>query len=451
MTDSGVDNHLTEKGVLDMHQAELGLRKGIAWLYAWVLSLALALPGPVFAAAQQSDFLRGWEAYQQQDYPTAVQIWSDLAQSGDAEAQINLGNLYDYGLGVEQDPRQAVRWYRAAAEQQHAIAQYNLALSLTQYPELSVPGEQAADWMRQAALQGLADAQYELGIWHTRQQDTQASRNSTALEWFYQAGLGYLASGNLEGTGKAIEQIRKQVPRHEYLTQLQAKLANYQEASMGSAETESGVPISIGTGWPVAQGYVVTNEHVVAQSKQIVLVTASGEELQATVVARDRENDIALLRVTDLARLPPALPLSSKPTRLGSTVFTIGFPLIDVMGTSPKLSQGVISGLRGFRDDPKSYQISVPIQQGNSGGPLVNMEGEVVGVITSMLGTVAVSSQQVIDLSGINYAVKVAALQSLLESVNAQPSPLKTLPTGNRSLEELAELTKDSVLIVMAE
>jgi serine protease Do len=132
-------------------------------------------------------------------------------------------------------------------------------------------------------------------------------------------------------------------------------------------------------------------------------------------------------------------------------VFTIGFPRIDVMGTSPKLSLGIISSINGVQDDPSSYQISVPIQPGNSGGPLLNMRGEVVGIITSMLGRVDSANGGSQPLPNINYALKIDVIAEFLPPTAGPSTALNASTGGGNSLESLARRIQGSVLIVMAE
>ena len=109
---------------------------------------------------------------------------------------------------------------------------------------------------------------------------------------------------------------------------------------------------SLGTASRLASGFVVTNSHVVAGSRKIALLDQTGAKFSAWPVLRDDVNDLAFLQVAEPKKLPAALPLADARTRLGSSVFTIGFPRIDMMGKTPKLSNGVISGLQGLRDDP---------------------------------------------------------------------------------------------------
>jgi S1-C subfamily serine protease len=211
------------------------------------------------------------------------------------------------------------------------------------------------------------------------------------------------------------------------------------------------VPVSIGTAWPVAAGYAVTNHHIIDGKQQVRLINHRGDELSARVIVSDRAHDIALLRVSDPQELPPALPLSAQSAGLGASVFTIGFPRIDVMGKSPKLSHGIISSIKGLRDNPSKYQISVPIQQGNSGGPLLNMRGEVVGMITAMLGEVGADGGPAQPVPNIGFALKTDIIRDYLARIPEPTVDIHELRPASSSLESLAARVKDSVLIVMAE
>ena len=91
---------------------------------ALCLAVALLIGGP--AISWGADFQKGLEAAKTGDYATALREWEPLAEQGDADAQYNLGIMYDEGQGVQQDYKVAVKWYRLAAEQGEANAQYNL-------------------------------------------------------------------------------------------------------------------------------------------------------------------------------------------------------------------------------------------------------------------------------------------------------------------------------------
>ena len=376
---------------MDSRQTALMVLRGLVMM---TLSfLACASP-----QLPNDSFQLGWQQYQAGQYNDALRYWMPLADQGDANAQLNVGLMYDTGRGVTENPARAVNWYRQSAEHGLAAAQYNLALMYASGRGIEQDDGQTRFWLERAAAQGLQDARDLLATY----------------------------------SGKSSTDVTQGVV-HEN--------SNFIDSLSGT---------STGTAWPVAMNYAVTSNHVVEGVSTVLLYNTSGLPLRATVVLRDTENDIALLRTTEDSGLPPPLPLSREPGRLGSDVFTLGFPRVDVLGRTPKLAEGIISSVNGFHDDPASYQTSVQIQPGNSGGPLLNMAGEVVGIVASMLGTVTGSAAPVV-MPNISYAVKVECLRSLLQSL---PGPALATATTPGSvpvpLADLAERIQPSVLLVVA-
>lgn len=204
---------------------------------------------------------------------------------------------------------------------------------------------------------------------------------------------------------------------------------------------------SQGTGWVGAGGYIVTNHHVVRGHDRITVIFPNGEKLSATVSSADEENDFALLRASGLAQLAPSIPLASGDAAIGSEVFTIGYPHTDIMGSKPKLTAGIINAQTGYRDDPRTYQTSVQVQSGNSGGPLLNRRGEVVGVVTAKLSAATVFKWTGDLPQNVNYAVKGRLLAPHLNGTAGHPE----LPRTAASLEALAERIQNSVVMVVAE
>ncbi len=125
---------------------------------------ALVLSIVSLAAPAWADFEAGMDAYDRGDYATALREWRPLAEQGDADAQNNLGAMYDDGHGVPQDYGQARQWYKKSAAQGYAIAQFNLG-SLYRTGQ-GVPQDygQARHWWEMAAAQGYVSAQHNLGI-----------------------------------------------------------------------------------------------------------------------------------------------------------------------------------------------------------------------------------------------------------------------------------------------
>ncbi len=432
----------------------MGLLHHIKFNLLVVISVVtLVLPAGSIAKTliQTEDaFSQGWQAYEKGNYSVALTKWQPLATEGHAQAQINLGVMYDYGKGVSANPEIASQWYLRAASQGSVSAQYNLGQMYLQGRGVKQDTKQAIYWYHQAAEQGFATAQYNLGVLYAEGKRLPKQDNK-AIKWFYQAGIAYLKKGNQDKSRESLQAIEQIAPGHSRGLELQAKLMSSTPQLRQDSSTDIVTNKSSGTAWPVANGYAVTNNHVVANSNSVSLINTKGEEIIARVVLRDEQNDLALLSVIEVDKLPPALPLSGQHARLGASVFTIGYPRLDVMGKTPKLTDGIVSSIGGLRGDMSSYQISVPVQPGNSGGPLLNMNGEVVGIVTSMLGTTNDSNGTTTLLPNISYALKVDVLKALINKLPEREQMLAELSSQNDNLEELAARIQSSVMIVLAE
>jgi len=426
------------------------------WLFVFLLAVAWGVmpvtAGTLWAAAvaKPGQFSIGWQAYDEGRFAEACRIWRLLADEGMVGAQVNLGVMYDSGSGVSEDPAAAVKWYRAAAIQGDRGAQYNLGLMYASGRGVLQDMSQAEVWQLRAAEQGFADAQYTLGRMYAAGTEGEENRNR-AIDWLQKSARSYLDDGNGKKALTAVAAIKNLAPDHPLLEELRVKIYLL-EAKSAAQPVPAGFPpgASTGTAWPLASGYVVTNDHIVADSSDVILINGAGQELAAQVVLRDQDSDIALLEVGNVDKLPPALPLANSPLRLGSQVFTLGFPRLDLMGSSPKLSEGVISGINGLLEDPGSYQTTVPIQPGNSGGPLLNMNGEVVGVVKSMLGVRDERQGSIYLLPNASCALKIKCVRDLLHLLPRQDFALKILPGHSGDLETLAARIQNSVLIVVA-
>ena len=175
--------------------------------------------------------------------------------------------------------------------------------------------------------------------------------------------------------------------------------------------------VSTGTGFAVsASGHIVTNHHVIDDAIDVRVRTLDGESLQALIVATDPANDLAVLKVG--RRFSPLALRSSSEVRRGASVLTIGFPQVSIQGIEPKVTQGIVSALSGLKGDPRVFQVQVPVQPGNSGGPLVGDDGSVIGVISSRLNSVAVLRETGSLPEGVSYAIKSNYLLELLNSVS---------------------------------
>jgi len=163
--------------------------------------------------------------------------------------------------------------------------------------------------------------------------------------------------------------------------------------------------ISGGTGFLIdVKGYIATNAHVLKGSDAIV-VNSNGDEFKASIIHVDKQSDFALLKIEDndyhaLKSLPYAIGKSS--ADLGEEIFTLGYPRDD---NSITYTQGYLSALRGFKGDTTSYQIQMNSNPGNSGGPVLNKNGEVIGIL---------SSRQV-QADGVTFAIKSKNIYQLID------------------------------------
>lgn len=166
-----------------------------------------------------------------------------------------------------------------------------------------------------------------------------------------------------------------------------------------------------GSGFFITQdGYFITNFHVVDGAAKVFLKTGD-EEFVAKVLKTDKDTDLALLKAEGHFESVEFSPL--KMESLGQDIFTMGYPQPELQGMTPKVTKGVISGLEGFMGDVSRYQIDASIQPGNSGGPVADENGYIVGVVVSYLkrGNNGHLPQNV------NYAIKKSYLMAFLDSI----------------------------------
>jgi len=380
-------------------------------------------------------------------------VYLKAAEQGDALGQFLLGLDYYKGQGVKQDYAEAIRWLRKSATQGNTDAQFIVGNMYQKGTGVKPNQVEAVKWFRKVAEQGDADAQFVMG-WSYELGSGTIKSGTAAADWYYKAGLNYLKAGNRDKALTSAGRIKKlgNIPNAFLADKLLAQVYGGSVAKQVSPKHKKKKATSIvsGTGWLVAGGYVVTNNHVVAGRKNIVLLRRDGVEIPATIIATDTANDLALLKPDNNKSLPRALPLANRPARVGEHVFTIGYPHPDMMGKEAKLTDGIINARTGLGNDPRVYQISVPLQGGNSGGPLLNMKGEVVGVAASKMSAVKVFKWTGDLPQNVNYAVKVGYVRVLLSSVDTNAN-VRELPSRKDSLAELANRIEGSVLMIIAE
>lgn len=157
-------------------------------------------------------------------------------------------------------------------------------------------------------------------------------------------------------------------------------------ASVGDASIESNsdmIDFASGTGMLIDKSYVLTASHVIDEADEILIEFSDCMPIKATVYQKNAEEDWAVLKLDAECE---AQPISCAPEiQLGNKIYTLGFPSASLLGKNIKYTDGSVSALTGMMDDAKTFQISAPIQPGNSGGPIFDAKGRVVGIVLSCL------------------------------------------------------------------
>ena len=399
------------------------------------------------------------------------------AEQGDASAQFNLGCCYDFGEGVEKNLQEAVKWYRKSAEQGDAEAQFNLGCCYKRGEGVEKNWHEAVKWYRKSAEQGYASAQFNLGCCYDRGEGVEKNLQE-AVKWYRksaeqghakaQFNLGYsydfgegviqnkikayawyaLASKN--GNEKASKNMRI-IAKEMTPSQIEKALALAEKFDKGifdeTPKKENN--IKTGSGFSItSNGYIITNHHVIADSSKITVVK-DGMEYPATVAISDMSNDIAILKIS--RKTVPLSLITSRKAKIGSNVYSMGFPNVQLQGLSPKFTRGEISSLTGAQDDPKYFQISLPVQPGNSGGALVDSKGNVIGIVTAKLSQTAAIITTGTIAENVNYALKSSYVLILLESTPSISDNLADENNKELSAELIAEKLKVSTYFIIAE
>ena len=171
-----------------------------------------------------------------------------------------------------------------------------------------------------------------------------------------------------------------------------------------------------------SNGYFATNHHVV-EGCRTTQVKVNNEIINSKIISFDKINDLAIGKIDK--NIDSVFSLSSP--ELGEEVMVGGFPLSNVLqNDSIKITRGIVSSLSGFNNNYSMLQIDAPIQKGNSGGPIINSYGEVIGVATSSISEERVNKiakpKEKIEIQYINYGVKGNLLRNMSESLGISVS-----------------------------
>jgi V8-like Glu-specific endopeptidase len=236
--------------------------------------------------------------------------------------------------------------------------------------------------------------------------------------------------------------LMKAIWSENNLEEFYLKLYPTSESALASVNPDI---ISSGTGFAINnQGYIVTNYHVVDNANSVSVKGINSDfstAYKAKIVLTDKNNDLALLKIDDDKiknfKIPP-YGFKTALSDVGETVVALGYPLRATMGDEMKLTNGIISSKTGFQGDITSYQFSAPVQPGNSGGPLFDSKGNVIGVV----------SAKYIGAENVSYAIKISYLKNLIELSGADIQTNNNNSIAEENLPNQVKKIREFVYII---
>lgn len=400
-----------------------------------------------------------------QDIKKAYQLWSKAAIKGDTFSQSKIAWMFFEGKGVQQNFEQAIYWWTKAAEQGEANSQHRLGGMYYFGKGIPQDYERAVFWTSKAAEQGYADSQLCLGLMYYLGKGLPQNYFYSYV-WFNLASVkgneeairlrddvaGLLSPQQLAQAQIFAAEIQNKIISPGFHDKMNPpEIFHYKPDNSKESETvneRSSKVKGSGTGFVITNdGYLLTCFHVIEGAEKIEI--AIGEERKtAKVITTDSNTELAMLKMSGEFE---TLPFSSKRTlSMGEEVFTHGYPNPLMQGVNPKFTKGEISSLTGYKDDLRLYQISVPVQPGNSGGPLLDSYGNVCGLIVAML-----DAETAFEVSGtlpqnVNYAVKSTYVHALLDTLPDIAAKLPPPMTKNMPVEDIVKKIEKSIVMVLA-
>lgn len=222
-------------------------------------------------------------------------------------------------------------------------------------------------------------------------------------------------------------QCKKIIPDKKLIEEATAILKKHE-----NAETL----IWAGTGFSISNDLIATNFHVIDKAKSIYIKNKDiGDTIPATLVTCDEKKDIAILSVKKGAISSPKYSISTESQKTGTGIFVLGYPLTSTMGNEIRATSGIISSQTGYKNDSDLYQISAPIQPGNSGGPVFDMNGNVVGIVCAH-HTYA---------ENVGYAIKTAYLMELLVNSHIPIHQSSSIEKNGSRMSDFIEQFKTNI------
>lgn len=370
--------------------------------------------------------------------------WREKAAvAGLLPAQVEMARAYWEGDGVAQDLRKTVAWLERAAIQGDAWSQTKLGLFYASGQGVPKDAEQAIYWLEKAAEQGNIEAQQKVGLLYTIRGDD--TGKMVAYYWWL------LASAQGDQTSTRFRDASEPNLTYEQRTTVQRLARAWRTKEPGPVKPfEPPVPpetsnrntphprtsMVTGSGFYVSESHIVTNHHVAGRCDVVRLSDGTAAKL----VASDVKADLAVLVVTRKSSKTALVRLGR--AALGEQVTAAGFPLPGIL-SGLNITTGNVSSLAGGEEGGTVLQMTTPVQSGNSGGPLLDGGGNIVGVVVSKLDAVRVAELAGDIPQNVNFAITANALVNFLEAhrVNYRPSPERRRLAPEEIARKAAEFT----------
>jgi S1-C subfamily serine protease len=222
------------------------------------------------------------------------------------------------------------------------------------------------------------------------------------------------------------------------------QLASREEPKSSVAEPKAQIA-GTGTAFAISKtGDFLTNYHVVKGCASVRLGNA-GVRTDGLVIANDERNDLAVVRA-QISGVPLLHFREGKPIRPADPIVVLGFPYAGLLATTAQVTTGAISALAGVRDDTRYFQLTAPVQPGNSGGPLLDLSGNVVGIVTARINALAVAEATGTLPENINFAIKSLIVRGFLEANRIDYETAQS--TGKLDPADVGESAAKSVVML---
>ena len=262
---------------------------------------------------------------------------------------------------------------------------------------------------------------------------------------------------------KEVETLRKEIARLKKENQSRPKQVAKKPSPKKSPPPKSG---TTGSGFFVSKlGHILTNEHVIRECGSVTVGDNANKQVAASVLETDKRNDLALLRIssTQMASVETKslisklglklVPLASEglfksdDVELGEDVLVAGYPYGELFSNSIKVTKGIVSSNKGMGDDSGQFQMDAAVQPGNSGGPIYDENGNIVGVVISQLDKRKVEKVIGSLPENVNFGIKASTVRQFLTSAGL---PTKwSNRTERKSTKELAQIAKNQTVMVV--